>query len=69
MTIGEVVDLIFEERIKAAKEELTLARNRYKNLRDQCKHGKKVYKPKYGGDYCEICERFLPRDQKKEEVV
>jgi hypothetical protein len=61
----------YEASLKWAKRELDEARLNYKTLRDKCLHpeNKLLYKEKYGGYYCSLCDRFLPRDFKKGESI
>lgn len=53
--------LTYEKMLKKAKKKWMVAKIAYDTLRNQCKHERKVYKSKYGGYLCEVCERFLPR--------
>jgi RNA polymerase-binding transcription factor DksA len=46
------------KRMKFKKEEID---HIYETLRSMCKHTRKIWKEKYGGFYCEVCEKFLPR--------
>jgi len=54
----------YEEKLKAAKIKAESSELAYQTLRDQCNHGRKIYKDKYCGYYCEVCEKFLPRSKK-----
>jgi hypothetical protein len=58
-----------KEFIKKRKELLNKieeAKESYKEFRKTCKHTVLTWKAKYGGYYCELCDRFLPRNFKKE---
>ena len=54
----------YEDKLNKAKEMVEISTLVYEDLRQQCKHERKTWKPKYGGFYCEICETFLPREKK-----
>jgi hypothetical protein len=53
------------KEIKDALDKMEEANENYKKIRASCKHtGIKIWKPKYGGYFCEDCEIFLPRTKK-----
>lgn len=50
-----------KKEIQDAKDKMMEASEDYKEIRDLCKHVNQTWKSKYGGYFCEDCERFLPR--------
>lgn len=57
----------YEEKLKEAEKKWKIAHEYYKKLRSECEHQRTVWKDKYGGYFCQICGRFLPRDFYQEE--
>jgi methionyl-tRNA synthetase len=53
--------LSYENRLKRLKIKQEEAAHIYETVRSMCKHSRKIWKDKYVGYYCEVCERFLPR--------